>query len=119
MKNISKILIALSIVYISTIYINMIFATGLGDGFDNSIFNQISGGEVDQNIQNVAQKIYATVSLIIRIIAVAGVAFTGYKYMSSDGNSKGQIKQTLIYVIIGTVFVFTADAVIKFVINFI
>ena len=37
--------------------------------------------------------------------------------MMAEADAKGQMKTGLIYVVIGTVFVFAADAIIRLVIN--
>lgn len=90
---------------------NTVFA--LGDGFDASIFNQINdGANVDPRFEGLAERIYGTIATIIKVVAMFGVVYTGVKYMTAGAGDKAAIKQTLIYVVIGTIFVFAADAVI-------
>jgi len=55
--------------------------------------------------------VYETIFTILRVLGVAGIVFTGIKYMYADGDAKGQIKKSLIFVIIGTIFVFAAGIV--------
>lgn len=94
---------------------NTVFA--LGEGFDGSIFNQVNNGQVEAHVANVGERIYGTISTILKVLAMGGVVYTGVKYMMAEADAKGQMKTGLIYVVIGTVFVFAADAIIRLVIN--
>lgn len=94
---------------------NQIYA--FENGFDENFFNQIDDGNINSDIEGVIWKVYGTIASILKVIAVCGVVFTGVKYMMAGAGDKGAIKQTLIYVLIGTIFVFSADAIINFVIN--
>ncbi len=93
-------------------YIN----ASLGEGFNTDIYNQVTT-EQNTEIDNALFRISGTVILILQILAIAGVVITGVRYMYAGAEDKGKIKQTLIWVIIGAIFVFSASAVINFVTN--
>ena len=89
----------------------------LGTGYDGNIFNSLEDGEVDNKIGNTAYKVYGTIANIIQVIAIIGGVYVGYRYMKAGANEKGEIKQTLLFMIIGVILVFAANTVIKFVIK--
>ncbi len=120
MKNRKGIVILISFVLLSLIIIGNRYVYALGEGFDANIFNNVTGnGTLDTNstISKAGLKVYSTIATIIQVIAVGGVVFTGYKYMAASAQDKGNIKQTLIYVVIGTVLVFAATNIIKFILE--
>lgn len=90
-----------------------VFAT-LGDGLNTGILNNVLK-ENPTNIDGFLSRIGSTILIILQVAAVAGVVFTGVKYMYAASNDKAKIKETLIWLIIGTVFVFAAPRVIEFV----
>lgn len=94
---------------------NTVFA--LGDGFNKDIFNKVNNGSVDTNVESLGIRIYGTVFTILRVLAVCGVVYTGVKYMYAGANDKGQMKSTLIYVVIGTILVFATKGIIDFIIK--
>ncbi len=91
----------------------------LGGDLEEGVIHELQSenNNINRDIGQVGYKIYGTIMIVIQVIAVAGVVYTGYKYMIAGANEKGEIKQTLIYMIIGTIFVFAADSIIKFIIN--
>ena len=107
--------ICLILIFVLVIVSNNIFAV-LGNGFDKNKYDQVtSNANIEKDFSDMFMRIYSTASLIIKIVSVAGVVFTGVKYMYAEANDKAQIKQTLVFIIIGVIFVFSADAVINFV----
>ncbi len=90
-----------------------IFAT-LGSGLNESLYNQVAN-EGNTALDNTISKVGSTIFLILQIAAVGGVVYTGVKYMYASSNDKAKIKETLIWLIIGTIFVFAAPAVINFI----
>lgn len=112
-KSYFKILSFILIVFIITL--NNVYA--YGDGLDENFLNQMQNGTVDTNVEKVVERVYGTIATIIKVVAVAGVMYTGVKYMMAGPGDKGAIKQSLIYLVIGTIFVFAADAIIGFVLD--
>lgn len=89
-----------------------------GNGLDKSFYNEIkNNSSVDANVENVIVKVYGTISVIIKVIALGGVVYAGVKYMMAGAGDKGAIKQNLIYIVLGAIFVYGADAIIGLVIK--
>ncbi len=120
MKNCKKIKVLFNIISILTLMFmacNVVYGA-LGDGFNQGIFNQTTSNVSNESIskyKSAVQKVLGTVFLILKIMAFAGVVFTGVKYMFAGAESKGKLKQTLIWVVVGTIFVFGAETIIKYV----
>lgn len=90
-----------------------IFAT-LGSGFNENLYNQVAN-EGNTTLDNTISKIGSTIFLVLQIAAICGVVYTGVRYMYASSNDKAKIKETLIWLIVGTIFVFAAPAIIDFI----
>lgn len=88
----------------------------LGEGFNSGVYNQVTS-EQPTELDNTLYKVVSTIVLILQIAAMAGVVITGVKYMYAGSEDKAKIKETLIWVIFGAIFVFAAPKIIEFVIN--
>lgn len=87
----------------------------IGNGFDTGIYNQISNKDVSSSISTTAERIVGTIATILQVLAVCGIVALGVKYMFAGASDKANIKQTLIYAVIGLILVFSASAVVKMV----
>ena len=108
-----KILTILMLFIIFTLAINSTFAA-LGDGSTSEL------GTVTQNnntlveaLETPLNNIFGTIRILIRVTAVFGIVLQGVRYMYAGPESKGKIKQSLIYIIIGALLVFGVDIVIS------
>ena len=116
MKKNKILYIAFLLFLIAEFVLNNVY--GFGNGFDKNFYNEIkNNSSVDTNVENVIVKVYGTISVIIKVIALGGVVYAGVKYMMAGAGDKGAIKQNLIYIVMGTIFVYGADAIIRFVIK--
>lgn len=88
----------------------------LGQGFDTGVYNQVTSEQATE-LDDTLYKVVSTIVLILQIAAMAGVVITGVKYMYAGAQDKAKIKQTLIWLIVGAIFVFAAPKVIQFVID--
>lgn len=93
--------------------INIVYAE-LGDGTTDKL------GVVTQENNTIATQfdgafntIFGTILTILKVLAVAGVVITGVRYMYAGPADKGQIKQSLIYIILGALLVFGTDIVVN------
>lgn len=86
-----------------------------------------SGGKCDQDkldessssLTKILNRIIDVLSIIVGIIAVVMVIISGFKFITSGGDS-GQItsaKHTLIYAIVGLIIVALAQTIVKFVLS--
>lgn len=62
-------------------------------------------------------KIWATIILIVQIVSVACVVIAGVRYMFASADKKADIKNGIMYLILGAIFVFAASTVIRFIFN--
>lgn len=100
------------VVIILLIIITNVF--GFGDGFDPSI---VPNGNVVTKLKTPIQKIWGTLSLILRVCAVGGIILTGIRYMFAGADAKADMKKTLPLLIIGIVIVFASTYVIDFIVD--
>lgn len=78
---------------------------------------EYSQDSVPENMRDEVSDIWATVKVLIRMLAVGCVIFAGLRYMFASVDQKADIKQGLIYLTIGAVLVFGATLVIDLVTN--
>jgi len=88
----------------------------LGKGYDSTIVTE-NDNLIDADMKTTVKKIANTIIRIFQILAVAGIMYTGIKYMMADGDSKGKLKKHLINIAIGCVIVFATSTLVSFVVN--
>lgn len=74
-----------------------------------------SGDEVISGITGLADRVWATAITIIQVVAVGCVVFAGLRYMYASASRKADIKKGMMYLALGSIFVFAATTVIKFI----
>lgn len=92
---------------------NTLYAA-LGGTLDTSIYDSVTA-ENPTELDDTISKILGSVITILQIAAMAGVVITGVKYMYAGSEDKGKIKQTLIWLVIGAIFVFAAPKIVEFI----
>ena len=68
---------------------------------------------VNPALKTKAKNTWATVVVIVQILAVGCVVFAGLRYMFASADQRADIKQGLIYLGVGAVLVFAATTVIS------
>ncbi len=115
-KNIMKKVLFIGIVLVvCLVSVNITYAA-LGGPLDSNLYGQVTS-EASTELDATLWKIAGSIMTILQVCALAGVVITGVKYMYAGSEDKGRIKQTLIWLVIGSVFVFAAPRVIDFVAN--
>lgn len=76
-----------------------------------------SENSVPPDMKTEVQRVWATVAVIVQTLAVGCVVFAGLRYMFAAPSEKADIKQGLIYLAIGAVLVFSATAIIRFIVD--
>ena len=73
----------------------------------------------DGSLTRVIRTVINLFSIIIGIVAVIMIMFSGFKYITAAGDSGniGSAKNTLIYAIVGLVIVALAQFIVKFVLD--
>ena len=105
-----SILILISIFLFEFSYVN----AELGNGINNGILDSVTKNDttVSSKFDNTLNIVFGTIFMVLKVLGVAGIAINGVRYMYANAEAKGKIKQSLIYIIIGTVFIFGADIVV-------
>lgn len=87
----------------------------LGNGLDNGLLNTLTQNNsgITSRFEGTLNNVFGTIFLVLKVLGVAGIVITGVRYMYASGNDKGQIKQSLIYIAIGTIFIFGAELVVN------
>lgn len=80
------------------------------------IFNV--GTEIDSTeLNNIKNQVWGTIIYIIRILAFAGIIFSGLKLMFSNAEGKADAKNQMIAILIGCILVFASSIVVKIVVD--
>lgn len=66
-------------------------------------------------VTDLTDRVWATAITIVQVLAVGCVVFAGLRYMYSSANRRAEIKNGMIYLAIGAIFVFATTTVIKFI----
>ena len=117
MKKYIKIIFVLFLFTI--INVTICFASGLGEGLDNDILTDVTQSDytVADKFSGIFDNVFGTIFFILQVLGVAGIVINGVRYMYAGPDDKGKIKQSLIYIIIGTIFVFGAGVVVNLIEN--
>ncbi|HSX43539.1 MAG TPA: pilin [Candidatus Saccharimonadales bacterium] len=85
---------------------------GAGNGCGSQPANGVS-------LNRVVTVVISTLSIVVGIAAVIMVMVSGFKYVTSGGDSSKvqSAKNSLMYAIVGLVVAFFAQAIVKFVLN--
>lgn len=76
-----------------------------------------NNGQTITGVTNLADRIWATAITIIQALAIGCVVFAGLRYMYASADKKADIKKGMMYLAIGSIFVFAATTVIRFIYN--
>ena len=74
-----------------------------------------TGGQAIQKVTQTADNLWATVAAVVQILAVLAVVVAGVRYMFASADTKADIKQQTIILVVGAVLVFAAVPLSKFV----
>ena len=95
---------------------NVVFAAGssLGNGMNSGVLNNVTKNDttLSSKFDTTFGIIFGTLYMIMRVACIAGIVIQGVRYMYAESGAKAKIKQSLIYIIIGTAFVFAAGPII-------
>lgn len=108
-KRITCVLLLITMLCVQTV------SAELGNGLNNGLLTTVTQNNtgITSKFDSTFSKIFGTIFMVLKVLGVAGIVITGVRYMYASGNDKGQIKQSLIYIIIGTIFIFGAELVVN------
>jgi len=89
----------------------------LGEGLNDTIKNKVTANNstLADKFSNPLNNIFGTLFFTLKVLGVAGIVINGVRYMYADSQDKAKIKQSLVYIIIGTIFIFGAEIVVNFI----
>lgn len=96
-------------------FTNVVWANdSLGNGLNGSILNNVTSKDttLSSKFDSSVGIIFGTLYMIMRVVCIGGIVVQGVRYMYAESGAKAKIKQSLIYIIIGTAFVFAAGPII-------
>lgn len=76
-----------------------------------------TSGQAISGIVNVSNNIWATIAAVVQILAVAAVIIAGVRYMFASADTKADIKQQTVILIVGAILVFAAVPLLQFIQN--
>ena len=113
-KHLTK--ITFMLLFIAMLCIQTVSAD-LGNGLNNGLLNTLTQNNtgITSKFEGTLNDVFGTIFMVLKVLGIAGIVITGVKYMYASGNDKGKIKQSLIYIVIGTIFIFGAEIVVNLV----
>lgn len=68
-------------------------------------------------IDKATENLWGDFSIIIQVIAISVIVFTGLRYMFADSGSRADIKVQTVLLMLGAIFVFAAVPITKLIVN--
>ncbi len=104
------------VIFVMFICVTQVYAA-LGEGLNNTIKNKVTANNstLADKFSNPLNNIFGTLFFTLKVLGVAGIVINGVRYMYADSQDKAKIKQSLVYIIIGTIFIFGAEIVVNFI----
>lgn len=114
--NMKNITFVLSFALLMFVVINT-SVLALGDGLNETILNDVTDENynLNANVLKPVKSAYSTIYTVFQIIGMGGIVYMGVKYMYAGSDDKAQIKKTLIWVVVGVLFLFAAPSIIDFI----
>ncbi len=106
---------SLTLILVLIITSNVFAVSQLGDGLNQGLLNSVTTEDntISSKFENPLNMIFGTLFLILKVVGVFGIALQGVRYITAGAQAKAQIKQSLVWLIVGTVCIFGADLVVN------
>ncbi len=88
---------------------------GINDNKINNAYYPGTDGETIEGLTDLTDSIWGTVITIVQALAVGSVIFAGLRYMYASAEKKADIKKSMMYLVIGALFVFATSSVMRFI----
>jgi len=82
--------------------------------FATVTLTQLTAGTTFTVVQS---SIWATVALVVNVLAIAGIVALGLKYMFTSASTKAEIKKDLVPVFIGLILIYATSNILTFIVN--
>ncbi len=106
----NKFIIAIVTVIVLLIASSTIFASTITTDWPTA-------GQSIGKVEKVAKNVWATVIVIVQILAISAVIFAGLRYMFTSAEGKASIKKEMSYLALGAILVFATTTVVDFVVK--
>lgn len=80
-------------------------------------FPDTGNGQVITEVTSLANKVWGSAILVFQILAFGGIVAAGLTFLFSSAEKKADIKQKIIYIIIGCLLVFASSTVVNLVVS--
>ena len=107
-------------VFSCVIFILILMFTMIGNVFAVSVPTtaaSIEGNKPANNVVDTAKNVWQTAAKVVQILAVAAVVFSGLRYMFSASDTKADIKQQTVILVLGATLVFAATTITMMIYN--
>ena len=71
----------------------------------------------DGNVEDASNKIWGSVVLIVQMFSFGAIVFAGIRYMFASANTRADIKKSLAILVLGSIIVFAASTLVKFIVD--
>lgn len=112
------VIFSLLLIFSFSLFFNFNYAA-LGEGLNEDKLNDLTASDnsITVGFSDILNNVFGTLFTVLKVLGVAGIVITGVRYMYAGPDAKGKIKESLIYLILGTIFVFGADVVVGLISN--
>jgi len=109
MKNLRKLAVVCTFLFVIVAVVSSVYGIS---GSAGDLKNALGTGNASGTITGKVGGIWATVSTVVQILAVAAVVFAGVRYMFASADAKADIKKQTVILIVGAVLVFGATFIL-------
>ena len=110
MKKSKKIILRLIPVLLLVVVMLNASVFGFSDFADPDSYD-IGGGDAG-TLGTTVNNLWAVISMVLKIAAVAAIIFAGVRYMFASADAKADIKKSMLILVVGAVLVFGASFVV-------
>ena len=110
MKKSKKVILRLIPVLLLVVVMLNASVFGLSDFADPDSYD-IGGGDAG-TLGTTVNNLWAVISMVLKIAAVAAIIFAGVRYMFASADAKADIKKSMLILVVGAVLVFGASFVV-------
>ena len=68
-------------------------------------------------VQTTSGTIIKTIILVVKPLAIGAIVIAGLRYMFASPDTKADIKKDIIYIVVGSIFIFSTSLVVDFVVG--
>ena len=114
-RNVLKILSIILMLIVIIQSFDVLFADTMETIFD---YKDVPGKDSSiTKIDDSVKKVWGTVVLVLQVASVAAFVFAGVRYMFASAEAKANIKNSMMFLILGSIIVFASSTVVGFIVQ--